>query len=97
METEALIVYLLWSYARIAQDFMLWVAPHVAHNGDQNQYLAKYDDFRIGEISDDMLSKEFDGKTLREHLKLPGAVGNITKTVFTTKKASGRWKQQNCK
>eukprot|EP00957_Ditylum_brightwellii_P094766 7216814-Ditylum_brightwellii.AAC.1 len=39
---------------------------------EQNQYLAKYDDFRIGGISDDMLSKEFSGKMLREHLELSG-------------------------
>eukprot|EP00957_Ditylum_brightwellii_P080311 6108294-Ditylum_brightwellii.AAC.1 len=62
---------------------------------EQNQYLAKYDDFRIGGISDDMLSKEFDGKTLRGHLELPGVVGNITKTVFTTKK--GIWQVETTK
>eukprot|EP00957_Ditylum_brightwellii_P114005 8691913-Ditylum_brightwellii.AAC.1 len=33
METDALAVYLLWSHTLIAQDIILRVAPHVAHNG----------------------------------------------------------------
>eukprot|EP00957_Ditylum_brightwellii_P153453 11678909-Ditylum_brightwellii.AAC.1 len=33
METTALAVYALQLHVRIAQDLMMWVAPHVDHSG----------------------------------------------------------------
>eukprot|EP00957_Ditylum_brightwellii_P037280 2822085-Ditylum_brightwellii.AAC.1 len=56
---------------------------------EQNQYLANYDDFCIGEVSDEMLSRDFDGKTLREHLELQGVAGDITHSIFIETK--GIW------
>eukprot|EP00957_Ditylum_brightwellii_P139344 10620037-Ditylum_brightwellii.AAC.1 len=55
----------------------------------QNQYLANYKDFHIGGVSDKMLSIEFEGETLYDHLELQGIVGHITHTVFTETK--GIW------
>eukprot|EP00957_Ditylum_brightwellii_P182926 13934115-Ditylum_brightwellii.AAC.1 len=37
---------------------------------EQNQYLVNYKDFCISGISKEMLSKDFDGKMLREHSEL---------------------------
>eukprot|EP00957_Ditylum_brightwellii_P154425 11751409-Ditylum_brightwellii.AAC.1 len=56
---------------------------------EQNRYLANYKDFSIGGVSNEMLSREFDGKTLRDHLELQGVVGDITHTVFMEMK--GIW------
>eukprot|EP00957_Ditylum_brightwellii_P004504 342473-Ditylum_brightwellii.AAC.1 len=39
---------------------------------EQNQYLANYEDFCIGGVSNKMLSKGFKGKTLQENLELQG-------------------------
>eukprot|EP00957_Ditylum_brightwellii_P091160 6940663-Ditylum_brightwellii.AAC.1 len=49
---------------------------------EQNQYLANYKDFCISGVSNEMLSREFEGKTLQDNLELQGIVGNITHTVF---------------
>eukprot|EP00957_Ditylum_brightwellii_P145427 11074276-Ditylum_brightwellii.AAC.1 len=48
----------------------------------QSQYLANYKDFCIGDFSNEILSKEFKGKTLQDHLELQGVVGGITHIVF---------------
>eukprot|EP00957_Ditylum_brightwellii_P003625 274400-Ditylum_brightwellii.AAC.1 len=45
---------------------------------EQNQNLANYKDFCIGGVSNEMLSREFEGKTLCDHLELQGIVGDIT-------------------
>eukprot|EP00957_Ditylum_brightwellii_P135274 10314766-Ditylum_brightwellii.AAC.1 len=47
---------------------------------EQNQYLSKYEDFRVGGITEEILDTEFDGVTLREKLELPGIVGDIMPT-----------------
>eukprot|EP00957_Ditylum_brightwellii_P071294 5419443-Ditylum_brightwellii.AAC.1 len=39
---------------------------------EQNQYIANYEDFYIGGVSNEMLSREFEGKTLCGHLELQG-------------------------
>eukprot|EP00957_Ditylum_brightwellii_P114778 8752539-Ditylum_brightwellii.AAC.1 len=121
VETNALLVYALRSHARILQDLMLCIAPHVGHSGfkfvpanlpydksihdgkqhyanllkEQNQYLANYEDFHIGRVSNKMLSRDFKGKTLREHLELQGVVGNITHSVFNETK--GFWQVETTK
>eukprot|EP00957_Ditylum_brightwellii_P210580 15365133-Ditylum_brightwellii.AAC.1 len=56
---------------------------------EQNQYLANYKDVCIGGVTNEMLSREFKGKTLQDHLKLQDVVSNITQTVFTETK--GIW------
>eukprot|EP00957_Ditylum_brightwellii_P207623 15353791-Ditylum_brightwellii.AAC.1 len=53
---------------------------------EQNHHLTNYNDFHIGGIRVKMLSKDFDGKTLREHLELQGVIGDITQTAFTESK-----------
>eukprot|EP00957_Ditylum_brightwellii_P174338 13273154-Ditylum_brightwellii.AAC.1 len=55
----------------------------------QNQYLANYKECCIGGISNEKLSRDFDGKTLQDHLELQGVVGDITHMVFTETK--GIW------
>eukprot|EP00957_Ditylum_brightwellii_P057952 4393766-Ditylum_brightwellii.AAC.1 len=100
-KTNAISVYTLRSHARILQDLMLHIVPHVGHSGfkfvpanlpydksihdgkqhyanllkEQNQCLVNYKDFHIGGISNEMLSREFKGETLQDHLKLQGVVG----------------------
>eukprot|EP00957_Ditylum_brightwellii_P094124 7166289-Ditylum_brightwellii.AAC.1 len=112
VETNSLSVYVLRSHARISQDLMLCVAPHVRHSGfkfvpaklpydksindekqhyanllkEQNQYFANYKDVCIGGVSNEMLSREIDRKTLCNHLELQGIVGDITHTVITETK-----------
>eukprot|EP00957_Ditylum_brightwellii_P097187 7401330-Ditylum_brightwellii.AAC.2 len=112
---NALSVYALQSHARISQDLMICVAPHLGHSGfkfvpanlpfdksicdgkqhyanllkEQNQYLANYKDFCIGEVSNEMLSSEFDRKTLRDNFESQGVVCNITQIIFTEVK--GIW------
>eukprot|EP00957_Ditylum_brightwellii_P024792 1873676-Ditylum_brightwellii.AAC.1 len=54
---------------------------------EQNQYLANYKDFCISGVNNEMLSREFDGKTLCDHCELQGIVGNITHTVFMEMKS----------
>eukprot|EP00957_Ditylum_brightwellii_P105992 8085642-Ditylum_brightwellii.AAC.1 len=53
---------------------------------EQNQYLLKYEDFRVGGITEEILDTKFNGVILREKLELPGVVGDIMLTVFTTNK-----------
>eukprot|EP00957_Ditylum_brightwellii_P109365 8342921-Ditylum_brightwellii.AAC.1 len=89
-KTNTLSVYALRSHARILQDFMLCVTPHIRHSEfkfipanlpydksihdgkqhyanllkAQNQYLANHNNFLIDGVSDEMLSREFEGETL---------------------------------
>eukprot|EP00957_Ditylum_brightwellii_P107276 8185650-Ditylum_brightwellii.AAC.1 len=53
---------------------------------EQNQYLSKYEDLRVGGITEELLDTKFDGVTLRKKFKLPGVVGDIAPTVFTMNK-----------
>eukprot|EP00957_Ditylum_brightwellii_P014900 1124000-Ditylum_brightwellii.AAC.1 len=62
---------------------------------EPNQYLANYKDFCISGISNEMISREFDGKTLCDHLELQGVVGDITHTIFTETK--GVWQVETSK
>eukprot|EP00957_Ditylum_brightwellii_P024135 1819844-Ditylum_brightwellii.AAC.1 len=62
---------------------------------EQNQYLTKYKDFCISGVSNKMLSREFEGETLQDHLELQGVVGNITHTVLTETK--GIWQVETMK
>eukprot|EP00957_Ditylum_brightwellii_P126396 9635635-Ditylum_brightwellii.AAC.1 len=59
VKTNTLFMYVLRSHARISQDLMICVAQHHYANllKEQNQYLAKYKDFCIHGVSDEMLSR----------------------------------------
>eukprot|EP00957_Ditylum_brightwellii_P082907 6303693-Ditylum_brightwellii.AAC.1 len=71
IETTSLAVYLLCSHSCIEQELMLRVAPH---------YLSKYEDFRVGGITEELLDTKFDSVTLQDKFELPGVVGDITPT-----------------
>ena len=53
---------------------------------EQNQYSSKYEDFRVGGITEEFLDTKFDGVTLRDKFDLPGVVSDIMPTVYTTNK-----------
>eukprot|EP00957_Ditylum_brightwellii_P211131 15365791-Ditylum_brightwellii.AAC.1 len=95
VKTNALSVYTLRSHARISQDIRLSHALHHYANllKEQNQYLANYKDFCISGVSNEMLSREFEGQTLQDHLELQGVVGDIMHTVFMETK--GIWQVES--
>eukprot|EP00957_Ditylum_brightwellii_P099608 7587398-Ditylum_brightwellii.AAC.1 len=71
VKRNALFVYTLKYHAKISQDLMLCIAPHIGHHGFKfNQYLDSYEDFCIGVASNEMLSREFEEETLQDHLEL---------------------------
>eukprot|EP00957_Ditylum_brightwellii_P209944 15364395-Ditylum_brightwellii.AAC.2 len=55
----------------------------------QNQYLSKYEDFRISGVNKELFEEEIGNITLRGKLELAGVMGDITPTVFT--KLKGIW------
>eukprot|EP00957_Ditylum_brightwellii_P143416 10926028-Ditylum_brightwellii.AAC.1 len=53
---------------------------------EQNQFLANYEDFCIGGISEDMMDTKFGKSTLRNLLELPEVLGDITPAPLTKSK-----------
>jgi hypothetical protein len=48
----------------------------------QNQYLSKYDNFKVGNISKDLVDMELGGQTLRDKLELSGVIKNLRKKAY---------------
>ena len=62
---------------------------------EQNQYFANYKDCCISGVNNEMLSREFDNKTLQDHLELHGVIGDITHMIFA--KTKGIWQVETTK